>query len=250
MVRTPEVPKTWEFGNVDNQLIDSLPMLKTCFPPRWFDALIRPLNVFFVAEELTGLVGTQPFSSKLLVVEGLCGGVALRGFPRKGQTLPSLDGAGQSVMGFSTKNVFKCCICSKLFNVYSSSCSISNLFKHFSNLFGSQKLLPWQMFSFPSCAPGRHYTWGDERVLSNPGRYSLCWCPTITACDNHWHFGTYAAVMQVKAGMAGSHKATPAVSEIIWLQQFVWKTAKRLVWHDFLGFPQQQTLFRTLGLSI
>lgn len=87
--------------------------------------------------ELTGLVGTQPPSSKLLVAQGLCGGPALLGFPRVGQSLPSRDGL--------------------------------------------------------------HYTWGPERVLANPGRYSLCWCPTITSCDRYWDFKSYAAVMQIKA---------------------------------------------------
>lgn len=50
--------------------------------------------------------------------------------------------------------------------------------------------------------PGLHYTWGPERVLANPGRYSLCWCPTITSCDRYWDFKSYAAVMQIKASDA------------------------------------------------
>lgn len=90
--------------------------------------------------ELTGLVGTQPAFSKLLVARGLCGAPALPGMPRKGQSLPSVD--------------------------------------------------------------GRHYTWGAERVLSNPGRYALCWCAAITSCDGYQDFESYAAVLQVKAPTA------------------------------------------------
>lgn len=89
--------------------------------------------------ELTGLVGTQPAFSKLLVASA-CGGRAVPGMPRKGQSLPSVD--------------------------------------------------------------GRHYTWGPERVLSNPGRYALCWCAAITSCDGYQDFESYAAVLQVKAPTA------------------------------------------------
>lgn len=41
-----------------------------------------------------------------------------------------------------------------------------------------------QGVSLPSL-DGRHFTWGSERVRANPGRYSLCWCSTITSCDRH-----------------------------------------------------------------
>ena len=87
--------------------------------------------------ELTGLVGTQPPSSKLLVATHFCGEKPLLGMPRKGQSLPSVDGS--------------------------------------------------------------HYAWGPDRVLSNPGRYSLCWCAAVTSCDAYQDFESYAAVLQVKA---------------------------------------------------
>ena len=43
---------------------------------------------------------------------------------------------------------------------------------------------------------GSHYAWGPDRVLSNPGRYSLCWCAAVTSCDAYEDFQSYAAVLQ------------------------------------------------------
>lgn len=43
---------------------------------------------------------------------------------------------------------------------------------------------------------GSHYAWGPDRVLSNPGRYSLCWCAAVTSCDAYQDFESYAAVLQ------------------------------------------------------
>ena len=87
--------------------------------------------------ELSNLQGTQPPTSKLLIAAGACGGPPADGMPRKGQSLPSVEGTT--------------------------------------------------------------YTWGPERVMANPQKYYLCWCSTITACDNYESFQSYAGLLQVKA---------------------------------------------------
>lgn len=68
----------------------------------------------------------------------------------------------------------------------------------------------------------RHGTDTDHPgVLSNPGRYALCWCAAITSCDHYLEFESYAAVLQARARMEASRGRWFAVEG--WVSScFVW----------------------------
>lgn len=64
------------------------------------------LPTVFCLQLSSGLVGTQPPSSKLLVATHFCGEKPLLGMPRKGQSLPSVDGTLERWK--KAGNVLKC----------------------------------------------------------------------------------------------------------------------------------------------
>ncbi|CAJ1363703.1 unnamed protein product, partial [Effrenium voratum] len=51
--------------------------------------------------------------------------------------------------------------------------------------------------SLPS-ADGHHFQWGSERVISNPGRYRLCWCSDGSDCTLPSQYLSYAGILQIK----------------------------------------------------
>ena len=65
--------------------------------------------------------------------------------------------------------------------------------------------IPRQGQSLPS-VEGTSYSWGSERVMAHPRRYYLCWCSSISDCDSHQRFQSYAGVLQVKAPTASPER--------------------------------------------
>ena len=61
--------------------------------------------------------------------------------------------------------------------------------------------IPQEGQSLPS-VEGTTYTWGSGRVIANPGKYYLCWCSSISNCDDFSSFESYAGLLQVKSPTA------------------------------------------------